>query len=350
MSEDIQEQTYDTVADISSANLAGNTKSKYPTELTFTLPLVITAILILLPSLWLTNFADDNSERLYQILWGNWISPFILWFFAATAIYLFLKKRKLTQEMHTSYLMTTQVIPLVLEETANEVPPIELFRRFKDGLIQIFPKANVWNLLLSRCRMLLAHDAKSLTDVNRINIDEDAGLFEREYMRGSYALPRFMVWAIPIMGFIGTVWGISNGIAYFSEAMNVDSVADVSSTLKDSLPLVTNSLAAAFDTTFLALLLSVPLMLMMTWFEKAEENYLITLDELWLYEIKPKLSTKFGSPTAITSPAVLPATTEPQPIGEELRLLTAQVSALQQTMEDLYETVFASSLKTNRLE
>ena len=102
-----------------------------------------------------------------------------------------------------------------------------------------------------------------------------------------------MVWAIPILGFIGTVWGISNGIAHFSDAMTAtNSVTDVSSMLKDNLPLVTNSLATAFDTTLLALLLSVPLMMTMICLEKREEAYLIQLDQQWFHEIKPRLNTK----------------------------------------------------------
>jgi hypothetical protein len=232
--------------------------------------------------------------------------------------------------MHTSQLMISRVIPAVLEGCPDKIASAELFRRLREGLIQICPTANRWNILLSRCRLFLGHDAKS--------DDEEAEFFEREYMRASYALPRFMIWAIPILGFIGTVWGISNGIAGFSNAMtSVNSVAEVSATLKDTLPIVTRSLAAAFDTTFLALLLSIPLMLMMTWFEKAEENYIITLDEFWLYDLKPKLSARMEQTMQSSGGAQ-------ESINEELRLLAAQVGALQKTMEDLYETVFASSL------
>jgi len=322
-----------------TVSLFGETKYKYPTELSFTFPLLMTAIFVLLPSLLMLSLLDSSTySRLYQILWGNWISPFILWFFAASAIYLILKKRKLKQEMHSSQLMISQIIPAVLENSSNGISSVELFKRLRDSLIQIIPTANRWNILLSRCRLFLGHEAE------RLNIDEDAEFFEREYMRASYALPRFMIWAIPILGFIGTVWGISNGIAGFSNAMtSVDSVAEVSGTLKDNLPIVTRSLAAAFDTTFLALLLSIPLMLMMTWFEKAEENYIIILDEVWLYDLKPKLSARISHEQNMQQS--MTSGGEQQSTNEELKLLAAQVGALQKTMQDLYETVFASSLK-----
>jgi hypothetical protein len=315
-----------------------HTKHKYPTELPFIFPLLISAILVLLPSLMMITEAN-NYSRLYLILWGNWISPFILWFFAATVFYLLLKKRKLHHEIYTSNLIASKIIPTILEEntTIGEMAPIDLFKRIRDGLTQMHPKANAWNLLLSRCRLFLGHEFK--------NHENEVGVFEREYMDASYALPSFMIWAIPILGFIGTVWGISNGIAGFSSAMtNVDSVAEVSTTLKDTLPIVTSSLAAAFDTTFLALLLSIPLMLMMTWFEKAEDNYLMTLDELWIYELKPKFLVKIKN--IVQTPSVSALATEDKSITEEIKLLSAQVGALQQTMENLYESVFASSLNS----
>ncbi len=313
-------------------------RHKYPTELPFIFPLLISALLVLLPSLMMIN-GTDNDSRVFLILWGNWISPFILWFFTATVFYLLLKKRKLHHEIYTSRLISSRIIPTILEEntTISELESVELFKRIRNGLTQIHPTANAWNLLLCRCRLFLNHE----------NTDNEVGIFEREYMDASYALPRFMIWAIPILGFIGTVWGISNGIAGFSNAMtNVDSVTAVSTTLKDTLPIVTSSLAAAFDTTFLALLLSIPLMLMMTWFEKAEDNYLMTLDELWLYELKPKFLARLTN-IAQTQPLPVVAT-EQQSMADELKLLSAQVGALQQTMANLYESVFASSL--NRLE
>jgi biopolymer transport protein ExbB/TolQ len=344
----VQEQSYDTIGAISLANLSGDTKYKYPTELAFISPLLITAILVLLPSWVLYYWFSEGQSRVYQIFWGNWISPLILWFFAACAVYLLLKKRKLQQELYISHILASNIIPAVLEETTNhQVASAELFRQFKDKLLAIVPTANVWNLLLSRCRLLLLHH-NHLSENNHLD-DDNTGLFEHQYMQASFAIARFMVWAIPILGFIGTVWGISDGIAYFSNAMSaVESVTEVSATLKDNLPLITRSLATAFDTTFVALILSIPLMLMMTWFEKAEENYLITLDELWLYDIKPKLSAKLPKPSAVISaiPGQQTATVNPefQSISEELKLLTTQVSALQETMGDLYETVFASSL------
>lgn len=65
----------------------------------------------------------------------------------------------------------------------------------------------------------------------------------------SYALIRVIVWAIPILGFLGTVIGITMAIAKLSPAA-----------LEESMAQVTSGLAVAFDTTALALGLSMVLM------------------------------------------------------------------------------------------
>jgi len=54
---------------------------------------------------------------------------------------------------------------------------------------------------------------------------------------------------------------------------SVGGANDVPLALKDNLPLVTGNLATAFDTTFFALALSIPLMLMLTWAEKASNSH-----------------------------------------------------------------------------
>lgn len=350
VTENIQTHDSETLADHAAAALTGKSRHKYPTEQSFSLPLSLSALLVLAPSIVLLQYplAKLAHTHIYRILLGNWVSPIILWFFAASALHLILKKRRLKAEMAATHLLSGQVVPAILSESSADLPSMELFRRFRDNLMQIAPKANVWNLLLSRCRLLLAHNPNSRFDASELKGDDESGLFDREYMRSSFALPRFLVWAIPILGFIGTVLGISQGISNFSGAIcNVDSAADISSTLKDTLPLVTENLATAFDTTFLALILSIPLMLILTWIEKAEENYLIILDELWLYEIKPKLTPRLprtGVPATLE--AGLPETVprENASVAAELNLLSAQVGALQETMQDLYETVFASNL------
>lgn len=313
---------------------------QYPVEQAFFQPLLLGAILVLIPALLIHLFLDmQSTHRMMKILFGNWISPLILWFFVASLMHLWMKRRRLISEEMQTEVVAKQALPSALSEIAASAEGNGIWA----GLLQklLGTKVSRDNLLLVRLRLFLKQSQPSA------DVDEAFGIIEREYMRGSFALSRFMVWAIPILGFIGTVWGISNGIAHFSDAMTAtNSVTDVSSMLKDNLPLVTNSLATAFDTTLLALLLSVPLMMTLIALEKREEAYLIQLDQQWFHEIKPRLvyevSALANGVNIVTAEGTNMAPV--QSVANEIKMLSTQVGALQETMEDLYEMIFESRL------
>jgi len=324
-------------------NMLNNTVNSYPIEQPFKFPLVITALLVLLPALALYWFFGDSSSlpRSLKLFFGNWISPIILWFFSASFFHLYLKRERLKKEQQQSNLVNNQLLSTVLASVSSVPDKDEIFNELQNTTEQ--QNINPDNLAKTRLSLFLKHH----TD----DVDEFFAIKEREYLKGSFSLPRFMVWAIPILGFIGTVWGISNGIAHFSDAMtSTNSVTDVSSMLKENLPLVTNSLATAFDTTLLALLLSIPIMMFMLTLEKEEEAYLIELDERWFHNIKPLLQqqsllengTVPSNHISVVSESNESANTKI--IANEIKLLSTQIKALQETMEDLYETVFTSKL------
>ncbi|HVA49137.1 MAG TPA: MotA/TolQ/ExbB proton channel family protein [Pirellulales bacterium] len=82
-----------------------------------------------------------------------------------------------------------------------------------------------------------------------------------------YALLRIIIWAIPILGFLGTVIGITMAIA----SLNPQA-------LEDSLPTVTGGLGVAFDTTALALGLSMVLMFTQFFVDRIEGRLLSAVD------------------------------------------------------------------------
>ena len=83
----------------------------------------------------------------------------------------------------------------------------------------------------------------------------------------SYGLLRIIIWAIPILGFLGTVIGITMAIA----SLNPQA-------LEDSLPTVTGGLGVAFDTTALALGLSMVLMFVQFFVDRIESRLLSAVD------------------------------------------------------------------------
>jgi biopolymer transport protein ExbB/TolQ/phage FluMu protein Com len=95
-------------------------------------------------------------------------------------------------------------------------------------------------------------------------------------LASSYSLLNVFLWAIPILGFIGTVLGISTAVASFSGTVaEAGQLAD----MKQSLGSVMGGLGTAFDTTLLALCMAVVLIFPMKSMQKAEENLLNWVDE-----------------------------------------------------------------------
>jgi biopolymer transport protein ExbB/TolQ len=82
-----------------------------------------------------------------------------------------------------------------------------------------------------------------------------------------YGLVRFVVWAIPIMGFLGTVIGITVAIA------------SLSPTQLDDITGVVAGLGTAFDTTATALALSMVLMFLQFVIDRAEQRLIATVDD-----------------------------------------------------------------------
>lgn len=87
-----------------------------------------------------------------------------------------------------------------------------------------------------------------------------------------YILPRYINWAIPILGFIGTVLGISLAADGIQEIIGTNqNFGQLSANLGQAI----SPLGIAFDTTLIALSLSVLLMLLQTALQKWEDNLLI---------------------------------------------------------------------------
>lgn len=106
----------------------------------------------------------------------------------------------------------------------------------------------------------------------------------------SYTMIRVFIWAIPLLGFIGTVLGISASVAGFSTSLDVAADFGV---VKDSLGAVTLGLGIAFDTTLLALVMSILIMFPASALQKSEEGF---LDRVETY-CEERLGRRLGAST-----------------------------------------------------
>ncbi|MEZ4279391.1 MAG: MotA/TolQ/ExbB proton channel family protein [Myxococcota bacterium] len=92
----------------------------------------------------------------------------------------------------------------------------------------------------------------------------------------SYGLIRVFIWAVPTLGFIGTVIGIGAAVAGFSTTLETATSLDA---MRESIDTVTGGLGVAFDTTLLALVMSILIMFPSSALQRLEEGFLGQVDD-----------------------------------------------------------------------
>lgn len=112
-------------------------------------------------------------------------------------------------------------------------------------------------LLIERCRV--TKTSEGALDIFKARMDT-----LQNQISASSSILRFIASSIPALGFIGTVLGIGSALG----------VKDMVANLQE----VTKHLAVAFDTTFVALVLSIPLTLFVYGIQKKEEQLLILIE------------------------------------------------------------------------
>ncbi len=145
-------------------------------------------------------------------------------------------------------------------------------------------------ILPTRVRQLVCYLKESrnpsvtqLMEVNR----EGSGL-DQEHMAGRFTLTRYILYLLPVIGFIGTVEGISRAL------MNISMVLPMVKNLDGfltNLTSVTAALQIAFDSTLLALFLSAALMLVQTLVLRRSEAVLARIDRWVVEHVLPRVGT-----------------------------------------------------------
>jgi biopolymer transport protein ExbB/TolQ/phage FluMu protein Com len=92
----------------------------------------------------------------------------------------------------------------------------------------------------------------------------------------SYSIVKVCNWAIPILGFIGTVLGIGNAVAGLGGG---DMAGADLSALKQQLGAITSGLGVAFDTTLVALVMSIIISFPTSALQKNEDDLLNEVDD-----------------------------------------------------------------------
>lgn len=141
-------------------------------------------------------------------------------------------------------------------------------------------------LVLNRVEVALSNlrNLGAVGDVD--NILRSQASQDESQMETSYALIQGFVWAIPVLGFIGTVLGLSQAIGSFTAVLGTGQ--DVSA-ITGALGKVTAGLATAFDTTLVALVAALVIQLLMVMTKKSEEEFLDEATEYGLRNVVARL-------------------------------------------------------------
>ena len=101
---------------------------------------------------------------------------------------------------------------------------------------------------------------------------------DHNVLESSYTILKGIIWAMPVLGFIGTVLGLSEAIGGFGSVL---AAGGELSALRDSLRGVVAGLSVAFGTTFDGLITTLVLQIILSFFRKAEEEFHEACDDYY---------------------------------------------------------------------
>ncbi len=218
--------------------------------------LIAFAIIVLLAFVAMVLPAGSTGHRIIVMLGGNLPGGFIqglTYFLFFFGIFEILKMSKKVRSEEKSFTMD------LLPETEQLVLSPEDVARIKLSMIEIERKHPfiLVNLIKKACTKFRSSYSISETldmvskqaEINFRNSDSEQSII------------RYTAWAIPSIGFVGTVIGIAASLGAASSAVSAAGIEKV-----------TGLLNIAFDTTLVALILSMILMFMYHNFQEANEK------------------------------------------------------------------------------
>lgn len=113
-------------------------------------------------------------------------------------------------------------------------------------------------------------------------VEQQSGT-ERDAIDLSILYLHTAMWAMPVLGFLGTVWGIAEAVANLIPLLEGLSASELGG---DQLALSLAGLGVAFDTTLVALALSLPAMMVVSVIEKVATEGVLARDQVILQQAK----------------------------------------------------------------
>ncbi|MFP6854622.1 MAG: MotA/TolQ/ExbB proton channel family protein, partial [Opitutales bacterium] len=196
----------------------------------------------------------------------GWV-PFVLTYLAgwSCAILMFKYRKLKTQKAAMLY-------KLLPNEISNDIT-VETLPRFEAHVKRLGIERSR-NFLINRILRGLEHFGVRKNHAETADMLSSQSEIDATMVDSSYTIVKVFIWAIPILGFIGTVLGISTAVSSF-DLESAGSIEAIQKQLGD----VTGGLSEAFDTTLISLIFSLCVMFPTSMLQKGEEDVLNQVDD-----------------------------------------------------------------------
>lgn len=230
--------------------------------LTFLMGLILTVIFYLFVIYVLrANTATRSIAGMF--LDHGWVPGVTTLIFLWALAIIFVKSRKLSLQCKALELAAVPQQPDFVLNPASAKAVLERIHSLVDNTRHF--------MLLNRIERALSNlqNIGKISDVS--DILRTQAQYDEEQQSSSYTIINGFTWSIPVLGFIGTVIGLSEALGKFGKVL--ESSGDLGA-LRESLKGVTGGLATGFETTLLALLFALIIQLMAVFMQKREYGFL----------------------------------------------------------------------------
>lgn len=157
------------------------------------------------------------------------------------------------------YLFNVDLLDGAAEDEGDLLTMLDTLEKLPD---RIRTTPLVRTLAASLRRFLITEDVQNTSETIDANVEALAVKQEAEN-----SMVRYLIWAIPAIGFIGTVRGIGQALSQADQALAGDIAG------------MTESLGVAFNSTFVALLISVVLMFLLHQLQRLQDSMVTDTQE-----------------------------------------------------------------------
>jgi len=149
-------------------------------------------------------------------------------------------------------------------QPGERIIPEDALDRYKEMRVAVDREPKWRDRLLPECMMAALHRFHATNSIqDSANAVKERADIAADQLDSSLSLVRYIAWAIPAIGFIGTVRGIGLALSYAEEA------------IKGDITPVIDALGLAFNSTLVALLISMVLMYFMHVVQSRQEAFVL---------------------------------------------------------------------------